>query len=535
MIGSQYHFAGDLSRAADVARVLVKYGLAGWLADINWEPIHDALKSHDGEVLSDEPFEARVRLAITDLGTTFIKLGQMLSTRPDMVGPALADELSKLQTDVPPDPPEVAVKMVEDELGRPISECFLSFNTTAFASASIGQVHQAKLKSGQVVVVKVQHPDIEGVIRRDLDILRFLAEIAEGNETFKRFQPVGLVRELGRVTLNELDFRRELRNLQRFRRNFAADETVEFPRPYPELTGSRVLTMGMLEGFRVTDSINLDKMNIDRQELAKRGATAFIEMIFRDGFYQADPHPGNFIVLPTGKIGIIDFGMVGRIDEQCRTQIEEIFVAAGDQDAERLTDNVLHITGTPNHLDRKLLSADLSELFQEYGAQPIDEFDLGGLLNQVMRLLHHHNLILPSKLSMLIKCMILLEGTGRLLSPTFSLAGLLAPWRSKFVNQRFSFQARLKKFKQMYFDWERLAQSLPHVIFEAMDRLEDGQFAVRLEHQNLKSAVDRLVGGLFISSLLLSSAMLIGHDVPPNAWGISIPGLAGYLVALVLG
>ncbi len=535
MIGSPYHFAGDLSRAADVAGVLVKYGLAGWLADVNWEPIHDALKSHDGEVLSNEPFEARVRLAITDLGTTFIKLGQMLSTRPDMIGPALADELSKLQTNVPPDAPEVAVKMVEDELGRPISECFLSFNTTAFASASIGQVHQAKLKSGQVVVVKVQHPGIEGVIRRDLDILRFLAEISEGNETLKRLQPVGLVRELGRVTLNELDFRRELRNLQRFRRNFAADETVDFPRPYPELTGGRVLTMGMLDGFRVTDSINLDKLNIDRQELAKRGATAFIEMIFRDGFYQADPHPGNFIVLPSGKIGIIDFGMVGRIDEQCRTQIEEILVAASDQDAERLTDNVLHITGTPNHLDRKLLSDDLSELFQEYGAQPVDEFDLGGLLNQVMRLLHHHNLILPSKLSMLIKCMILLEGTGRLLSPTFSLAGLLAPWRSKFVNQRFSFQARLKKFNQMYFDWERLAQSIPRVIFDAMDRLEDGQFAVRLEHQNLKSAVDRLVGGLFISSLLVSSAMLIGHDVPPSAWGISIPGLAGYLIALFFG
>ncbi len=535
MIGSPYHFAGDLTRAADVAGVLVKYGLAGWLADVNWEPIHDALKSHDGEVLSDEPFEARVRLAITDLGTTFIKFGQMLSTRPDMIGPALADELSKLQTNVPPDAAEVAVKMVEDELGRPIAECFLSFNTTAFASASIGQVHQAKLKSGQVVVVKVQHPGIEGVIRRDLDILRFLAEISEGNETLKRLQPVGLVRELGRVTLNELDFRRELRNLQRFRRNFAADETVDFPRPYPELTGGRVLTMGMLDGFRVTDSINLDKLNIDRQELAKRGATAFIEMIFRDGFYQADPHPGNFIVLPSGKIGIIDFGMVGRIDEQCRTQIEEILVAASDQDAERLTDNVLHITGTPNHLDRKLLSDDLSELFQEYGAQPVDEFDLGGLLNQVMRLLHHHNLILPSKLSMLIKCMILLEGTGRLLSPTFSLAGLLAPWRSKFVNQRFSFQARLKKFNQMYFDWERLAQSIPRVIFDAMDRLEDGQFAVRLEHQNLKSAVDRLVGGLFISSLLVSSAMLIGHDVPPSAWGISIPGLAGYLIALFFG
>ena len=301
------------------------------------------------------------------------------------------------------------------------------------------------------------------------------------------------------------------------------------------MTSGRVLTMGLLEGFRVTDSMNLDKLDVDRQELAKRGATAFIEMIFRDGFYQADPHPGNFIVLPSAKIGLIDFGMVGRIDEQSRSQIEEILVAASDQDAERLMDNVLHITGTPDHLDRKVLSVDLSELFQEYGTQPIDELDLGGLLNQVMKLLHNHNLILPSKLSMLIKCLILLEGTGRLLSPTFSLAGLLTPWRNKFVSQRFSFQNRFKKFSRMYFDWERLAQTIPRVIFDAMDRLEDGQFAIRLEHQNLKSAVDRLVGGLFISSLLLSSAMLIGHDIPPIAWGISIPGVLGYIVALFFG
>jgi ubiquinone biosynthesis protein len=535
MIRSRYRFAGDMARAADVAGVLVKYGLASWLADVNWQPIHDAFKSHDGEILSDQPFEVRVRLGMTDLGTTFIKLGQMLSTRPDMVGPALADELSKLQRNIPPDAPEVAVKMVEDELGRPISESFLSFDATAFASASIGQVHQATLKSGEHVVVKVQHPSIEGVIRRDLDILRFLAEIAERNDELKRFQPVGLVREFGRITVNELDFRRELRNLQTFRRNFAKDESVVFPRPYPELTSGRVLTMGLIKGFQVTDEKNLDKLEVDRQELAKRGATAFIKMIFRDGFYQADPHPGNFLVLSSGKIGLIDVGMVGRIDAQCRTQIEEILVAASDQDAERLMNNVLHITGTPDHLDRNVLSADLSELFQEYGSQPIDEFDLGGLLNQVTKLLHNHNLILPSKLSMLIKCLILLEGTGRLLSPTFSLAGLLAPWRSKFVDERFSFQTRFRKFSRMYFDWERLAQSLPRVIFDAMDRLEDGQFAIRLEHQNLKSAVDRLVGGLFISSLLLSSSMLIGHDVPPIAWSVSIPGVVGYFVALFFG
>ena len=252
LITSRHRFAGDLARAADVAGVLVKYGLAGWLTDINWPPIHDALKSHGGQVLSDQSFEARVRLALTDLGTTFVKLGQTLSTRPDIIGQALADELSKLQRHTPPDAPDVAAKMVEAELGRPIAECFTSFSPVACASASIGQVHEAKLKSGRRVVVKVQHPGIEGVIRRDLDILRFLAEIAEGNDTLKRLEPVGLIREFAHAILNELDFRRELRNLQVFRRNFADDASVAFPRPYPELTTGRVLTMELLKGCRVT-------------------------------------------------------------------------------------------------------------------------------------------------------------------------------------------------------------------------------------------------------------------------------------------
>jgi ubiquinone biosynthesis protein len=535
VINSRHSFAGDLARAADVANVLVKYGLAGWLTDINWQPVHDALKSGGGEVLSDQTFEARVRLALTDLGTTFIKLGQMLSTRPDLVGQTMANELSKLQRNAPSDPPKAAAKMVEDELGRPISECFASFNPVAYESASIGQVHQATLKSGRQVVVKVQHPGIEGVIRRDLDILRFFAKLAEENDTLKRFQPVGLVREFAHTMLEELDFRRELRNLQMFRRNFAKDESIVFPRPYAAFTSGRVLTMDLLKGCRVTEGKKLDKLEVDRQELALRTATAFIQMIFRDGFYHADPHPGNFIVLQNGQVGLIDAGMVGRVDEQSRRQIEDILVAAGDEDAERLTDNVLRITGRPYHFDRKTLSADLNELFQDFGTQPIEEFNVGALLNQVTDILHRHRLILPGRMSMLIKCLILLEGTARLLNPTFSLAGLLAPWKSKLVSHRFSPKARFKKLRQMFVDWERLAELIPRVMLNAMDRLEDGQLAIRLEHRNLKSAVNRLIGGLFISSLLLSSTLLISHDVPPRAWSVSIPGALGYIGAILFG
>ncbi|HSU65724.1 MAG TPA: AarF/ABC1/UbiB kinase family protein, partial [Tepidisphaeraceae bacterium] len=534
VISSKFRFAGDLARAADVARVLAKYGLAAWLADVDWDPIHNALRSEGGESLPSQPVEARLRLALTDLGTTFIKLGQMLSTRPDLVGQPLAAELSKLQQRTPPDAPDVATAVVERELGRPVEEIFRQFEGDSLASASIGQVHRARLKSGRRAVVKIQHPGIEGVIRRDLDILGFLAEIAEMNETLRRYQPVSLIREFGRTILNELDFRRELRNLQVFRRNFAKDQTVVFPKPYPELASGRVLTMEYLRGSAVSDTKKLDKLDIDRQELARRGANVFVEMIFRDGFYHADPHPGNFLVLPDGKIGLLDAGMVGRIDEKFRRQIEDMLMAAGDLDAVRLTDAVVRVCGIPPQLDRDALSADLTELFQEYGTRSVGDFDVGGALTAVTDILHEHKLILPSRLSMLIKCLILLEGTGRLLSPKFSLAELLAPWRKRVLWSRFSPEARLKNARQLYVDFERMAETLPRVLSNVVDLLEAGKFVLRMEHRHLRSAANRLTVGILVSAILLGSTILLAGAVKPTLWGISVPGVLGYTVALVV-
>ena len=535
IIRSRFRFAGDLARAADVAGVLAKYGLAGWLADVEWGPIHNALKSHGGEVLAEQQFEARVRLALTDLGTTYIKLGQMLSTRPDLVGEPMAAELSKLQEHAPPDPPEVVARTVEGELGRPIDECFKQFDGIALASASIGQVHPARLKSGRRAAVKVQHPGIEGTIRRDLDILRFLADIAETNERLRVYQPVALVREFSRTILNEMDFRREMRNLQAFRRNFAEDPTVIFPKPYAELTTGRVLTMGRLQGFSVTDAKGLERVKVDRQELARRGANVFIQMIFRDGFYHADPHPGNFLVLHDGTIGLLDAGMVGRIGKALRKQIVDVLMAAGEQDAERLTDAVLGLCGKPPDLDRNSLGAELTELFEEYGTQAVGQFNVSGALTALNGILHQHKLFLPGNVSMLIKCLILLEGTGRLLSPTFNLAELLEPWRRKLVRERFSTGAQIRQLRRLYDDWERTTEAVPKVLANLIDCLEQGRFAINVEHQHLKSAANRLVVGMFISALLVASAILIVRDVPPLVWGLSVPGVLGYAAAAAFG
>jgi ubiquinone biosynthesis protein len=525
---------GDVARASEVVRVFVKYGLAGWLKGTEWEPARRILTSHTGEILTEQTLPVRLRMALTDLGTTFIKLGQVLSTRPDLVGPDVAHELSHLQSGTPADPPDVAVATVERELARPIAECFRDFDRAAMASASIGQVHRAKLPNGRPVVVKVQHPGIESTIRRDLDILSYLAAHAERQEELKRYQPVAVAREFRQTLMRELDFRREMRNLQQFRQNFVSDRTVAFPKPYPDLSTGRVLTMQLLKGTSVGDEAHLRRRHVDCEALARQGAGVFVQMIFRDGFYHADPHPGNIIAMAKGRVGILDAGMVGRIDDELRERIVEIFLASADRDAPRLVDVIAVICKAPSNLDRGDLSADLTEVLDRYGTQAVGQFDVGGALTAVTRILHEYNLVMPSQLSMLIKCLVVLEGTAKGLNASFNLAELLEPFERQFVLQQFSPETWLRKAKRLRRDWESLAESIPRGFNDLLEQLESGGLAVHIKHPPLETSVNRLVYGLCTSALLLASALLWIHEVPPTIHGVSILGAAGYLVAAFL-
>jgi ubiquinone biosynthesis protein len=531
---SAVEIPGEIARATDVAGVLVKYGLAWWLEGTEWAPVRRVLTSHGGQVLTDEPFAVRMRLAFTDLGTTFVKLGQVLGTRPDLVGPEVAAELSKLQDGTPGDAPEVAVATIERELSRPIGECFAEFEREAMASASIGQVHRAKLPNGRRVVVKVQHAGIEGTIHRDLNILSALASLAERHEDVKRYRPTAVVREFRDTLMRELDFRREMRNLQQFRRNFADDPTVAFPKPYPELSTGRVLTMQMFNGTGVGNLEKLKRRKVDTGALAKQGAGAFVQMILRDGFYHADPHPGNVLVLKRGRIGILDAGMVGRLDEGLREKVVEMILAAGEQDAERLTDMICEICKAPATLDRAALSGDLADVFVEYATQSVGRFDVGGALTAITRLMHQYNVFMPTRLSMLIKCLIVLEGTGRGLNAEFNLVELLEPYRRQFVLQQMSPERWVRKGRRIQRDWEMLAQSIPRSVNGLLEQLQNGNLTVRVKQPPLETSVNRLVYGLCTSALLLASAMLWTHQVPPAVAGVSVLGAAGYLVAALL-
>lgn len=312
MISGISNFRGNVRRVDQIVRILGKYGLANWVGEKTPDFIQRRFTSAEGIAVRDYPFEVRVRMALTELGTTFIKLGQMMSQRADMVGPELAAELESLQADVPPDPPALVRATIEEDLKQPPSAIFKEFNQLALASASVGQVHLACLHNGAEVVVKVQHAGIETKVKSDLSLLTTLAQAAEGSSReVAQYRPTATVAEFQRSLLRELDFRTELNNLLQFTRNFADDPRVHFPIAYPEYSSKRVLTMERLQGYSIAKRERMIADGVDPQAFAALFAGTMLNMVFRDGFYHADPHPGNIFVLPGGRLGMLDCGKVG--------------------------------------------------------------------------------------------------------------------------------------------------------------------------------------------------------------------------------
>jgi len=526
----------QLKRITEVARVLHRYDLADWVQKIPSAEIRNLLASPETQAMAERPWEERVRLALTELGTTFIKLGQVLSTRPDLVDPGLANELCKLQSSTPPDPPEVVERTVQAELGQPPQQLYAECEPNAFASASIGQVHRAKLSSGQLVVVKVQHEGIEEKIRPDLDLLMALAQLLENHMPAARaYQPVATVTEFRRTLLHELDFSAEMRNAQEFTRNFTDDATVHFPVVYPKLCSRRVLTMEMLVGIPGSKPVELHQSGVDLDEFAHRAANMYLNMIFRDGFYHADPHPGNYMLLPETVVGVLDCGMVGRIDDGLRETFEDMLIALSQRDSEELCELLLRACSAPADIVEAAFRADVTDFLAEYANQSIKEFDLGGALDQFTAIIRGHHLVLPSGVSMVLKTLVVLEGTAKQLSPSFNLMELVEPFQRQLVRDRLKPQHWLAKLRRTHRDVDRLLSNGPKDLTTFLDRLRSGQFEIKLEHRHLQAAVNRLVAGLLAAALFLGSAQLYSQSIPPVAFGVSVPGAVGCIVALVMG
>jgi ubiquinone biosynthesis protein len=448
----------------------------------------------------------------------------------------MARELTHLQSDAPADPPEAARATIEAEFGKSVDTLFAQFEDVPLASASIAQVHRARLHTGEDVVVKVQHAGIADKIMPDLDILAGLAELAEKHSAQVRpYQPSAVVRHFRRTLLHELDFTFERRNLEEFADHFADDVTVHFPRAYPSHSTRRALTMERLDGILGNEPAALAASGADLNEFARRGATMYLQMIFRDAFYHADPHPGNLMLLPGGVVGVLDCGMVGRLDEELAEAIEDMLMAVVNPSSADLAEILLRLGSAPPNTPRDHLRADISDFVTDYTRQSIQEMDFGGALNSLFEIIRRYNITLPAPLSLLLRTLVELEGTAQQLSPEFSLAEVIRPFYTSMVQRRFSPKRILGRLQHAYRDWERLVEALPRDLGDVLKRVREGTFSVHLDHRHLDPIINRLVLGVMTSALFVGSSLLWSMKAPPVLAGVSIFGAAGYLFAAYLG
>lgn len=535
----------NLRRWQEIILILRRYGLADWLSQLKVDFIRDWIKDDQGVPLASYSRETRIRMAMADLGPTFIKLGQVLSLRQDLIGPSLANELAQLQSQVPADNFDTVKGIVEQELGKPLSEVFKSFSEKAIASASIGQVHLAELLDGSQVVVKVQHANIQATVREDLEVMAGLATLAERLPELAAWKPRSLVEQLSKSLRRELNFTRELQNLQLFASELKGFSSVGIPRPFPKYSTQRVLTMELLKGRDVSEFAKEGCISEEmRQGLARLAAELYVEMIFVMGVYHADPHPGNILVLHDNRLGLLDFGMCGRIDDRLRETIEEMLLAVISRDASLLTSLIKRVGRMPPRLDESSLSIDVADLIATYGAQPLSSFDLGGALTDVTDILHRHQITLPPQTSLLIKMLITLEGTLHQLAPNFSLIEVMQPFFRRMWVRRMSPTRIAKRMQRIYFELESLLETLPGQVSNVMQLVQEGKLDVHLSHRGLSPSVNRLVLGMLVSSLFLGSSVLLASQVPPllfleKGWmgieKLSLFGLFGYAASTLIG
>ena len=536
----------NVRRWTEIVSVLSKYGLADWLSQFHIDFLTNLLGASEGQSQSNLTQQQRIRMALAELGPTFIKFGQLLSTRPDAIGQELAEELSKLQSDTPSDDFETVKSIVESELGKPLEEVFVDFETTPIASASIGQVHLAKIsadkfccepsdpadaESGMIdVVVKVRHAGNESKIETDLDIISGLAQLAERIDEFKAYQPVQVVNALSRSMRRELDFEREQRNLIQFAGMFKKNKSIVTPRPYPDLCSSRMITMQRVVGNDLKEASRNGTSKEKLSWVASTGADLYLQMIFNHGFYHADPHPGNILLTNDGKIGLLDFGMVGRISEQLREDIESMLVAIVNQDVPMLTSLIRRVGNCPPDLDDAALSSDIADFVGQYSTQNVSHFDMSGALKDFVTVVRQYKITLPAEASLLIKVLVTLEGTGRMLAPEFSLMEIMKPFQRMLVLKRLSPTRQMRKMRRFYLEVEQLVDALPTRLTNILEQVQSGSFDVHLVHRRLGPTANRLVVGLMTSALFLGSSLMLSYKVPPILFPTEVMGPNGQIV-----
>ena len=534
-----------VGRYREVAGVLTRHGF-GYVLDqsglrrlASWPFWHSGGPSSDGVVSAPR----RLRRAIEELGPTAIKLGQFLSTRPDLLPPEFIRELETLQDALPPFPCEQVRAQIQAELGRPLEELYGELEPEPIAAASLAQVHRARLPSGEEVVVKVQRPGIEGRIEVDLAILADLAAALESRAEWARLSGlVDLVDELGRSLRDEFDFAGEGRSADVMRSNSAGESGVRIPRVHWDRTARRVLTLERVGGIKVGDAGALRAAGLDPEVIARSFARTLLRQMLVDGFFHGDPHPGNVLVDRDGRIVLMDFGMVGELDERMRADLVALVTALVRQDVEGMTRILLALNAARVRVDVGQLRRDLARLLRRYYRTSLREVPVGEAIDEGLRLARRHHLRLPSDLMLLAKALVTMEGIVACLDPGLSIVEVAEPFGRELLARRLSPQHLQSALATSFTQAGHLAMSLPQRVASLLEMAERGELTVRVESAReaepwpeRETLVNRLALALVVAAGSIGTALLFQAAVGPAIGGMPLLALGALLTTTGLG
>jgi ubiquinone biosynthesis protein len=545
MVSGVFSVARELPRLREISSVLIRHGLGDMVRRAGLSTLLERAGlflqwGQAGEVAHLEP-QQRARLALEELGPTFVKLGQMLSAREDLLPSAWITEFNQLHSHVAPVPFDQLLPQIEQALGRSPFEVFVDLERKPYAAASIAQVHRARLANGAPVILKVRRPGIAAKVEADLRILEHLAHLVELEmPELRRYRPIEVVGQLRRSLERELDLAVEARNTERFARNFADDLDVLVPTVYWKWTSASMNVQEHIEGIRGDDLAAIDAAGLDRKALAARGVDAMLKMILVDGFFQADPHPGNVMFLPGNRLALIDFGMVGRLSPPRRAQIVDLLAGFVRHDEETMLEVMLDWRSNES-VDEARLAADLGDLALDYADAQLKDLKIAALLQRVSGILRAHAIVLPADLALLFKALISLEGFGRQYDPEFRLVEHVEPFLSRAMSERYQPVDAWRRGQTAASDYLALLASMPRDLARLLKDARRGRLRLDLNIDRLDAvghrvhnAINRATVGIMTASLVIGSSIVMTVGGGPTVFGISLLtycGLIGFLMA----